>query len=282
MPPRVRTTARPATAPARPASAPRRPTAITSLQDHEAPRYRKWCVYGESDVGKTVLAGSAPKGLILSTDIEGTESAAAMGSESDVLQVNTFAEYVEYVDWIVRGSGKTEYEWVTTDTITELEELAWQEQMVNEDLKRASQYQPNKGDYPIVWKRVQEQLKLLARAPVNVLFVAHTMRVDRETEDGEDTVTLAMPAIGSQKRGDLSTKLCAQLGMVGYMRKVVGEDGKAERQLLTESSTRWIARDRSTTLGAGMVKPTVPALLAKMNAASTTAVSTTTRRRRGR
>jgi AAA domain-containing protein len=281
MPPRVRATARPATAPALPAAAPRRPQAITSLQDGAAPRYRKWCVYGESDVGKTVLAGTAPNALFLSTDIEGTESAKAMGSTAHSLQVNSFSEFKGYVDWIVRGEGKTEYDWVIVDTITELEDLCWQEQMVNDDLNRASEYQPNKGDYPIVWKRTKDQLMLLGRAPINVLFIAHTMRVDRETEDGEDTVTLAMPAIGSQKRGDLSAKLCAQLGMVGYMRKVAGADGQ-ERQLMTASSSRWTARDRSTTLGAGMVKPTVPALLAKMNAASTTATPAASRRRRGR
>lgn len=261
-------------------SAPRRPTAITSLQDQGAPRHRKWCVYGESDTGKTVLAGTAPKALFLTTDIEGTESARAMGSQAQELKINSFAEYCDAVDWLVRGNGCAEYEWINTDTITELEELAWQAQLVNDDVKRASKYQPNKADYPLVWAKVYEQLKLLARAPVNVLFVAHTMRIDRETDDGEDTVTLAMPAVGSRRRGDLSAQMCAQLGMVGYMRKSHDDDGKLVRQLLTESTNRWVARDRSTRLGSGMSSPTMPALLAKVNAAPSTA--TTTRAARSR
>lgn len=235
-------------------------------------------VYGESDTGKTVLGGTAPNALFLTTDIEGTESARALGSTAQELVVPDFATYCEYVDWLVRGKGCEEFEWVITDTITELEEMAWDGQMVSDDLKRASQYQPNKGDFPMVWKKTKEQLMLLGRAPVNVLFIAHTMRIDRETEDGEDTVTLAMPALGSRKRGDLSAAVCAQLGMVGYMRKVTEEGGKTTRHLLTASSSRWVARDRSTKLGNGMAEPTVPKLLAKMNGGTSVAPRAARRR----
>lgn len=274
MPPRVRKSS---TSTAPPPS--RRPTAIVSLQDQEAPRYRKWCVYGESDAGKTVLAGTAPNALFLSTDVEGTESARMLGSQAKELRITTFADFCDAVDWLVRGQGYKEFEWIIPDTITELEEMCWEDQMVSDSLARASQYQPNKGDFPMVWKRTKEQLMLLGRAPVNVLFVAHTMRIDRETEDGDDTETLAMPALGSRKRGDLSMQLCAQLGMVGYMRKVTEEGGKIQRQLLTASSNRWVARDRSTKLGNGLSEPTIPKLLAKINGEAATATRATRRRR---
>lgn len=266
---------------ARPSPAVRRPQAITSLQDLEAPRYRKWCVYGESgsDVGKTVLAGTAPKALFLSTDVEGTESARMMGSAADELRINTFQEFCDAVDWLSRGGGHAEYEWVMPDTVTELEELCWQAQLVSDDVKRASKYQPNKADYPLVWAKLYEQLSILGRTPVNVLYIAHTMRIDREDEDAEETVTLAMPALGSRKRGDLAAKFIAQLGMVGYMRKVRDDEGKVARQLLTESTNRWVARDRSTKLGSGMTNPTMPALLAKVSGASTTTTRPARRRR---
>lgn len=259
-----------------------RPQAITSLQSAEAPRYRKWIVYGESDAGKTVLGGTAPKALFLTTDIEGTESAKEMGSTADELRINTFTEYCDAVGWVVYGGGHAEYDWVITDTATELEELCWQEQLVSTDVRRASKYQPNKADYPLVWAKVKEQLKLLSRAPINTLVIAHTMRIDRETEDGEDTVTLAMPAIGSRKRGDLSMQLCAQHGVVGYLRKVTEEGGKTQRQLITESSSRWIARDRTTKLGGGMVNPTIPALLARIEGSITTPTPARRRARRAR
>lgn len=270
---------------ARPDPPARRPSAIVSLQDQSAPRFRKWCIYGESgsDVGKTVLAGTAPKALFLSTDVEGTESARAMGSTADELRINTFKEFCEAVDWLSRGKGHEDYEWIVPDTVTELEELCWQAQLVSSDVKRASKYQPNKADYPLVWAKLYEQLSILGRTPVNVLYIAHTMRIDREDEEAEDTVTLAMPAMGSRKRGDLAGKFVGQLGMVGYMRKAHDDEGKMVRQLLTESTNRWVARDRSNSLGAGMANPTMPKLLAKVNGstASTTTTTRTARRRRG-
>lgn len=247
----------------------------------EAPRFRKWLAYGESDAGKTVLAGTAPRALFLTTDIEGTESARALGSNADELRIDTFTEYCDAVQWIAHGGGAAEYGWIITDTITELEELCWQEQLVSSDVRRASKYQPNKADYPLVWAKTKDQLSTLGRSPVNTLFIAHTMRVDRETDDGEDTVTLAMPAIGSRKRGDLSASLCAQHGVVGYMRKSTEEGGKVARHILTESSTRWIARDRTTKLGAGMVDPTIPKMLARIEGGATTTTRTTRRRRAG-
>jgi hypothetical protein len=237
-------------------------------------------VHGESDAGKTVLAGTAPKALFLSTDVEGTESARALGSTADDLPINTFEEFREAVSWIAYGGGASEYEWIITDTITELEELCWREQMTSSEVRRASQYQPSKGDYPFVWAKLKEQLGILGRAPVNTLFVAHTMRIERETEDGEDTVTLAMPAIGSRKRGDLSSALCAQHGVVGYMRlAATGEEGALQRQILTQSSSRWIARDRTTKLGAGMVEPSIPKMLARISGSETAAPRAARRRR---
>lgn len=262
------------------ASPPRRPQAITSLQDTTASRFRNICVYGESDTGKTVLAGTAPNMLFLSTEAEGTESAREMGSTADALHIPDYGTFVDYVDWVVRGDAHKEYQWIALDTVDELEELCWLDQLVSDDLKRASKYQPNKGDYPVVWRKVKEQLMALARAPINVMFIAHVMRLDVETEDGEDTVTLAMPQMGSTKRGDLSKYFCSQMGIVGYYRKVIEEGGGIQRQLLTQSGPRWIAKDRSTKLGAGMTDPTMPKLLAKLDGTPATAPTATRRTRR--
>jgi hypothetical protein len=238
-----------------------------SLQDQAAPRHRNWLAYGPSGVGKTVLAGTAPNGLFLTADVEGTESARMLGSTAKELRVNTWEDFLEYNDWVCRSKeAAQEFEWVTVDTIDELEELCWQSQLVNDELKRASKYQPNKGDYPVVWRKVREELMRLNRAPINTLYLAHMMHIDRESEDGEDTLTLAMPEMGSRKRGDLSSYFCAQMGLVGYMREVHTEDDGVQRQLMTGSTSRWIAKDRTTTFGAGIVNPTVPGMLAAIAA----------------
>ena len=257
-----------------------------SLQDQAAPRHKNWCFYGASGVGKTVLAGTAPNGLFLTVDVEGTESARMLGSSAKELRVNTWEDFVEYNDWICRSKeAADEFEWVTLDTVDELEELCWQSQLVNDELKRASKYQPNKGDYPVVWRKVREELMRLNRAPLNTIYLAHMMHIEKETEDGEDTMTLAMPEMGSRKRGDLSSYFCAQMGLVGYYREVHSEDEGLQRQLMTRSTSRWIAKDRTTTFGTGIVNPTVPSMLAAIDAkASGTTATARPRRavRRGR
>lgn len=280
MPPPARGRAAGARKPSGP-QAVRRPQAITSLQDQEAPRHRNICIYGQSGVGKTVLAGTAPNGLFLTVDVEGTESARAMGSTAKELRINTWEEFVEYARWIRFGDARQEFEWITIDTVDELEEVCWLSQLENDELKRASKYQPNKGDYPVVWRKLKEELMGIARAPVNTIFLAHLMHIDKESEDGEDTLTLAMPEMGSRKRGDLSSYFCSQMGMVGYMREVHTEEDGIQRQLMTRSSHRWIAKDRSNTFGAGIVNPSIPGMLAAIAAnASATAPSPRRRARR--
>ena len=263
--------------PARPASGPRRPTAITSLQSNERPRHRNWCFYGQSGAGKTALAGTAPNALFLATDPEGTESARELGSTADELPVNTWTEFLEYADWIVRGDAHEQYQYVILDTVDELEELIWQEQLVNDELKRASKYQPNKGDYPVVWRKLRAELNALNRAPISVIYLNHMMHIDREDEEG-DTVTLAMPEMGSRKRGDLSSWFCAQMGLVGYMRIVRQEGGAEERHLMTSTTERYIAKDRTTKFGAGIVNPTIPGMLATIGSSNNTTARRRTRR----
>ncbi len=251
-----------------------------SLQDTEAPRHRNWCIYGGSGLGKTVLAGTAPNALFLTTDPEGTESAQAFGSTAKELPVNDWHTFLQYSDWIVRGDAHKEFQFVIVDTTDELEELCWQAQLVNDELKRASEYQPNKGDYPVVWRKVKAELNKLNRAPVSVIYLAHMMHIDRETDDGEDTVTLAMPEMGSRKRGDLSSWFCAQMGLVGYLRTNNLDGGEVQRQLLTSATSRYVAKDRSNTFGAGVINPTIPGMLAAIAAKGTTPTTTRPARRR--
>lgn len=276
------------TAPARPArgrpAKATRPTAIVNLQDPNRTQHHKWWIYGGSGAGKTVLLGSVPgKHLILTTDVDGTTSAKAFGSTADELKVNSWGEYLAFHDWFVQ-EGHKEYPWLSLDTVDELEELCWIAQLVDPTMKRFSKYQPNKADYPVVWRKVKENIMELNRLPINVIYSSHAMRIDAEDESGEDTVTLAMPQVGSTKRGDLSTYLCAHVSLIGYLRAVSSDDGKEQRKLMTSSSNRWVAKDRYHAFGRGMMDPTVPKMLERIAAsvAAPAGTEATPRRRRVR
>lgn len=255
-------------APARRAARPRapvkrratRPKAIVNLQDTDYTFRMNWLVFGQSGIGKSVLQGTAPNSLILTTEADGAVSAKARGSKADELKVSSWEEYLEFMNWL-EAEGHKEFRWIGLDSLDELEEHAWNAIMgTAKGTARSvggSFRSRSRNDYPLVWSAMGEQVDRLVRLPVNVLITAKTMRVDVETDEGEDT-TLALPLVGSTKRGDLAMKICGKMSLVGYYRGIRNEEtGRKARRLWTEDSERWVAKDRHDTFGRYVSNPNI-------------------------
>jgi hypothetical protein len=243
----------------KPAPPPKRPTAIVSLQDAKYTARCNWLVYGGSGIGKTVLAGTAPNALLLTTEPEGAVSAKVRGSQAQELKVGSWEQWLEYLDWLERGKGHEDYEWLALDSLDQLEEHAWNSIMGSTKSRSVggSFRAKSRNDYPLVWDAIGRQVDQLCRLPVNVLITAKVMRVDVEDED-EETVTLALPLVGSTKRGDLAMRVCGQMTLVGYYRRHLDSDsGKKVRRLHTEDSERWVAKDRHDTFGRHVTAPDI-------------------------
>lgn len=247
-------------APARRKKPPQRPKAIVNLRDVEHPNEMNWLVYGQSGVGKTVLAGTMPKkSLLITTEPAGSASAKARGSAVDDLMVPTWGEFLSVTEWM-EYEGHKEYRWVCLDGLTELEEHAWNAIMAQGNGAARSVggsfRAKSRNDYPLVWDAIKRAVDRWNRMPVNVLFTAQTMRVDAEDEDGEDT-TLLLPLVGSTKRGDTAMRICGQMTLVGLYRKHRSEEGKVARRLHTTDSERWVAKDRHDTFGRWVTNPNI-------------------------
>lgn len=256
---------------------PKRPSAIVALQGGARPVYRNWLVYSEPGVGKTVLAGTAPRGLILSYDIEGTESARALGSTADEWQIETWVEYLDALAYLQLGTGCQDYDWVTSDNLSTLEEHAWAYTMGEgrKRNKKRPEYKPALGDYPIVWNMMKRHVAEFNRLPINVIYTANAMRIDSFDSETEEERSQLMPLIGSPKRGDTSSRICASVSLVGLLREVKRDGVTRGRRLYVEGSDFWVAKSRYPALVPFVSSPTIP----RMAKVATTGVPLKTAKR---
>lgn len=238
---------------------PARPKAITKLS--EGASYRNWLIYGDSGVGKTVFAGTAPKALILTVEAEGTESARAMGSDAEEWVCDTWEDLQEAFDWLKSG-GLAHYEWVVIDSLSEMEELCWRShlaKMAKDKPGTRSIDKPALEDYQIVQNRIKRLVDQFNRLKINVLYTAQVMRRSVEDEDGDD-VELRQPLLGSQRNGILSQKVCGMVTLVGLLVTTKAdeeEDVPAGRRLWVAGSERYLAKDRHDTFDRYVQNPNV-------------------------
>lgn len=243
-----------------------RPTAITRLSEAPTEGKKNWLIYAESGKGKTVLAGTAPKNLFLTTEAAGTESAKAFGSDSDEWVCDSWAELQAAHRWLREG-GAAEYDWVTIDSLSEMQELCWKDQLETAASSNSSRsvYQAAIQDYAIVDNKIKALVDAFNRLPINVLYTAQVLNLGMEDEDG-DGYTLRLPLVGRAKNGaPLSNLICGKVTLVGLLH--VKQDGEEEmRRLITSAGQTWIAKDRHDTFGRYIDNPSIVEMVAAVDA----------------
>lgn len=261
-----------------------RPTAITSLT--ESPMYHNWLIHSDAGIGKTVLAGTAPNLLFLTIEAEGTQSAAYAGSTASQWVLHNAKDFEEAQDYFVNGSGCQDFEWVSIDSASELED-----KVVEEILREGKQKNPRRSldkmaleDYGIRDQRMMRIVDTFNRLPINVIYTAHTMDLDGQDDQGDETLT-AMPMLGSQNNGKLSRKVCGKVTLVGYLDVIRAEEkeqgakkGETVRRLYTEAVPGIFAKNR-VGLGEYIDNPTIPLLLQKADRSRQQASGSTRTRR---
>jgi len=218
-------------------------------------------LYGDSGVGKTVLAGSADAcpdlRPVLMIDFEGgTESLVRSYPNVDQVRVETWKEMQAVYDELYRG--KHEYQTLILDSLTEIQKFnmySIMEELVNEKPDREI-------DVPSMreWGRNLEQMRRFVRAfrdlKMNTIFTA----LKKEDKNEKTGMVTTAPSLS----GKLAGEVAAFLDIVGYY-YVKPVDGEEQRLLLTKKTETIIAKDRTGLLPQVMMNPTMQDLFDAIN-----------------
>jgi hypothetical protein len=237
-------------------------------------------VYGIPGIGKTYLAGTSPRCLILECGTGETTTNVSAGQKVDVWQILSRTELTDAHEYL-RHEGHDDYDWVWLDGWSTLDSRLMQEQMqmvggmTTGSGKTKSELVPDKPDYLKVQSIISNFAQWFVDLPINFGATAHVMLEDTKSfdEDGDQVAEpMMMPQIQGG-RGKMSQKVAAMVDIVAYMDTVTvktqadEEDTKEVRSLLIVGDGRHLARSRYGALDSRhgwLLNPTIPKITAEI------------------
>lgn len=236
-----------------------RPRAIVPVSVER--NFIRMMLYGQPSTGKSVVAGTSPKCLILASDGEEPLSAARFGSQADMWVVPDYSELEDAVEY-VRHDGINDYEWVWLDNATLFQEQGLDDTM--EDLFAAkpnttqSRWVPDRPQYLINQNRMSRIIRMLKGLPIHFGMTAHEMTI--AWADGSEN---KMPMLLG-KQGEYSQKICGYTNIIGHVTARTLKGGVFEQKIRFQRTTTIYAKDRYHALGSSMVNPNIPDMLEKI------------------
>lgn len=214
-------------------------------------------IFGEPGVGKTPFIGTSPNGLILDADV-GTESAAIAGSKAEVWPITCHKDLVDVHEYLREEDH--EYEWCWLDSATLFQELGMDDIMEDIIAQRPNQDRdvPSQREYLVNMNRIGLWVRHMKALPINFGMTAHVMRIEDETDDGDDIVTY-MPDIKG-KKGMFSQNICGYMNVVGHLRIAKTKKLGTHQVLTCQRRGSYYGKDRFGVIGT-MHNPSIPKIM---------------------
>lgn len=239
-------------------------------------------IYGDSNVGKTWLAGTCPGKTFWLVCEPGYKSAARNGATGFGRRIADTATALAAIDWLSAPAknGQPRYSllnWIILDGLSTMQDrfrlgYAAEAFDINPE-KRQHRNLPDRPDYFNTQNFLKSWIPQLVDMPVNLLITAHAYRTD-ETDGGE---LLVFPGIQG-KVTETANAISGLMDFTGYyetkrLRIRDSDNTKLIRRLHFESpeikskkeEVRYICGDKFNCLGPYVDNPTMPKLLAKIN-----------------
>lgn len=178
--------------------------------------------------GKTVFGAMTPNSTLFSAE-PGSISAKRQGATSGLVKIPDWDTANDVLAAVENGEF-CHRDWITIDTLSTL-----QQKHMNQTLDRAVEVNPTRDpDIPAIqdYQKNQGALKRwverMVDAPINCLFLAHTMQVDYP-----DGSSWFIPSIqgGADKGYPVSNYIMGQMNVVGYMEIRTVKDGTGTKEV---------------------------------------------------
>ena len=206
-------------------------------------------IYGDSGTGKTRLAASAPKVLMLDVNDKGHDS-VRRDINPDYIQIEYWRE-INDIYWFLQ-EGDHSYESVAIDTVSNLQNICMDFVLGDEASRDASRDpdMPSRQAWGKVGKLMRTQIINYRNLPINTIFVAQ-LRARQIGDEDDDTGEILY---GPEVSPSIEKSLKAAVGTIGYLtkREVVIRNKKRKtarkeirRRLLLGDSERYVSKDRN-------------------------------------
>jgi len=241
-----------------------RPKAIKPLSDNLA--FINKLVYGWPGIGKSVLAGTSPKALVLEGGTGETHSLLGQGLNVDVWQIHTQGDFEEAFEYM-RHEGCDEYSWLWLDSASMTEVRLMKDYMVDALARNSSRskFVPDKREYQLVQNTLDYYIREFVDLPIHFGVTAHVQieTITKLDEEGnEEEELMYMPQIQGG-HGKLAQKICGYMNIVAFM-DTVDIKGRPVRQILVQADATHVAKDRFDSVGDStghMLNPTIPKIM---------------------
>lgn len=198
---------------------------ISSLPTRKASEislHRATILYGRSGTGKTTIAGTFPRPLLL-LDIrdKGTDSVAEY-DDIEVMQINEWND-IERAYWFLKKNNDR-FKSVVIDTVSQLQNIAIElamEELGKSDLEAGNWGSLTQGEWGKVAGLLKSKITEFRDLPLEVVFIAQHRVFDIESED-DDRNRIIDPEIGPQMMPSVAKHLNASCSIIGntFIREV--------------------------------------------------------------
>lgn len=234
-------------------------------------------VYGDSNVGKTVLAGTCPGKVLWLVGEPGYKSAARQGARGAARRISDTATAWAAVDWLEQRERYSRLDWIVLDGLSTMQDrfrLGYAAEAFDIDpAKRQHRNLPDRPDYFNTQNFLKAWIPRLVDMPVNLLITAHAYRTDL-TDSAE---LLVFPGVQG-KVTETANAIAGLMDFTGYFerKRLRNRDGATkvvrrlwfdspERRSKKEDEVRYICGDKMNCLGPYIDNPTMPKILAKIS-----------------